>query len=88
LRVQFLPHLLFLLECIAAQIVKKVGKESMFKKIQKFIEDVIFEMKKVSWPTWQELKGSTIVVLILSLILSVFLFIVDLILSKLVNVIL
>jgi len=60
----------------------------MFKKIQKFIEDVIFEMKKVSWPTWLELKGSTIVVLILSLILSVFLFVVDLILSKLVNVIL
>ncbi|MDO9549092.1 MAG: preprotein translocase subunit SecE [Candidatus Marinimicrobia bacterium] len=60
----------------------------MFKKITDFIDGVVFEMKKVSWPTWQELKGSTIVVLILSLILSVFLFIVDIILSKLVNVIL
>jgi preprotein translocase subunit SecE len=60
----------------------------MFKKIQNFFDGVVFEMKKVSWPTWQELKGSTIVVLMLSLILSVFLFLVDLILSKLVNVIL
>ena len=60
----------------------------MLKKIQNFFDSVVFEMKKVSWPTWQELKGSTIVVLMLSLILSVFLFLVDLILSKLVNVIL
>ncbi|MBU0711237.1 preprotein translocase subunit SecE [bacterium] len=60
----------------------------MFKKITDFFDGVVFEMKKVSWPTWQELKGSTIVVLILSLILSVFLFIVDIILSKLVHIIL
>jgi len=60
----------------------------MFKKITDFVDGVVFEMKKVSWPTWQELKGSTIVVLILSLILSVFLFIVDIILSKLVHIIL
>ncbi len=60
----------------------------MFKKITDFFDGVVFEMKKVSWPTWQELKGSTIVVLVLSLILSVFLFIVDIILSKLVHIIL
>ena len=60
----------------------------MLKKIQNFFDSVVFEMKKVSWPTLQELKGSTIVVLMLSLILSVFLFLVDLILSKLVTVIL
>lgn len=60
----------------------------MFKKISEFFDGVVFEMKKVSWPTWPELRGSTIVVLVLSLILSVFLFIVDIILSKLVNVIL
>lgn len=64
------------------------GEADMFKKIADFFDGVVFEMKKVSWPTWQELKGSTIVVLILSLILSVFLFIVDIILSKLVHVIL
>ncbi|MBL7136750.1 MAG: preprotein translocase subunit SecE [Candidatus Marinimicrobia bacterium] len=60
----------------------------MFKKIIGFIDGVFFEMKKVSWPTWQELKGSTVVVLILSLILSMFLFVVDLLLSKVVNIIL
>ncbi len=60
----------------------------MIKKIREFLDGVIFEMKKVSWPTWQELKGSTIVVLILSLILAVFLFVVDLVLSKIMHLIL
>jgi len=60
----------------------------MIKRIREFFDGVVFEMKKVSWPAWGELKGSTIVVLILSLILSVFLFVVDLILSKVVHLIL
>ena len=49
---------------------------------------VQFEMKKVSWPTWDELRGSTMVVLGLSLILGIFLFVVDLVLSRIVNVVL
>ncbi|MDD5766147.1 MAG: preprotein translocase subunit SecE [Candidatus Marinimicrobia bacterium] len=60
----------------------------MFKKIKEFVDGVVFEMKKVSWPSWDELKGSTVIVLALSLILSVFLFVADLLLSKIVNLIL
>ena len=60
----------------------------MFKKLQQFIADVQFEMNKVSWPNWDELKGSTYVVLSLSLILILFLFFVELLLSKLLNFIL
>ena len=54
----------------------------MIKKIQQFGLDVKYEMSKVSWPDWDSLKGSTYVVLVLSLILTVFLFVVDLFLSK------
>jgi len=57
-------------------------------KIQKFFSDVKFEMKKVSWPTWDELKGSTFVVISFSIIVSIFLFFVDNILSTLLQVIL
>lgn len=60
----------------------------MFKKLQQFVADVQFELSKVSWPNWDELKGSTYVVLSLSLILIVFLFVVDLFLSKVLNFIL
>ncbi len=45
-------------------------------------------MKKVSWPTFEELRGSTAVVMVLSLILIIFLFAVDFVLSRLVSVIL
>ena len=60
----------------------------MIRKIRKFFEEVRFEMKKVSWPTWEELRGSTYVVLSLSALLSIFLFIVDLILNQLIAIIL
>lgn len=60
----------------------------MIKRIQEFIKGVEFEMKKVSWPTMSELRGSTAVVLILSLILVIFLFMVDFSLSRVVSLIL
>jgi|TARA_B100001105_G_scaffold80500_1_gene63745 preprotein translocase subunit SecE len=60
----------------------------VIKKIKDFMNGVQFEMKKVSWPTWDELRGSTMVVLGLSLILGIFLFVVDFFLSRIVNVVL
>ena len=60
----------------------------MIKKLQQFTADVQFEMSKVSWPNWDELKGSTYVVLYLSLILILYLFFIDLLLSKILNFIL
>jgi len=60
----------------------------MFKKLKEFVDGVVFEMKKVSWPKWGELKGSTIVVLALSLVLAVYLFIIDSLLTRIVHLIL
>ncbi|UCH64060.1 MAG: preprotein translocase subunit SecE [Fidelibacterota bacterium] len=60
----------------------------MIKRIQEFLKGVEFEMKKVSWPTLVELRGSTAVVLILSLLLVIFLFMVDFSLSRVVSLIL
>lgn len=39
-------------------------------KIQQYIKEVIQEMKKVTWPTWEELKGSTLVVILFSIIMG------------------
>jgi len=49
----------------------------MIAKIRLFLESVVFELKKVSWPSYAELKGSTIIVLIFSLIMAIFLFGID-----------
>jgi preprotein translocase subunit SecE len=59
----------------------------MFEKINKFFQEVKQEMSKVSWPTRQELKGTTIIVMVLTIILSVFIWLSDKVLEGLLNII-
>ncbi|GAB4134573.1 MAG: preprotein translocase subunit SecE [Ignavibacteriales bacterium] len=49
----------------------------MKEKIINFFNDVAKEMKKVTWPTKEELKESTIIVIVLCLILALFTYFVD-----------
>lgn len=58
------------------------------KKIAGFFREVKAEMGKVTWPTREELMGSTGVVLVTMLILSTFVGITDFILSHLLKIIL
>jgi preprotein translocase subunit SecE len=60
----------------------------MFKKISNYFGDVRLELQKVSWPTRQELYGSTIIVLVMCVIMSIFVFGIDQILNRLLNLIL
>ena len=57
-------------------------------RIKIFFAEVSVEMRKVSWPKWDELKGSTWVVVSFSIIVSAFLFFIDRILSSVMQVIL
>jgi len=59
----------------------------MIAKATKFLQDVRSEMSKVSWPTRQELKGQTWIVILVSLFFALFIFVVDHLLSWLVNLI-
>ena len=49
----------------------------MKEKIIAFFTDVMKEMKKVTWPKKDELRESTIVVLVVCLIIAAFVFLVD-----------
>ncbi|HMU42680.1 MAG: preprotein translocase subunit SecE [Ignavibacteriales bacterium] len=53
----------------------------MKDKILGFFQDVSKEMKKVTWPTKDELKESTTIVIALSLILSLFTYVIDMLLN-------
>jgi len=57
----------------------------MFNKLAKFIREVRNELKRVSWPSRDEIRDSTTVVIILVLILSVFIGLVDRALAYLVS---
>ncbi len=54
-------------------------------KIGIFASQVKAEMKKVSWPSRQELVSSTIVVLISTALLALFIGVCDLFLSRIIN---
>jgi preprotein translocase subunit SecE len=58
----------------------------MIDKIKEFFREVKTEIKKVVYPSREELIGSTWVVIITAIVISVFLGVVDLSLSKLVKV--
>jgi len=51
-------------------------------KILDFFADIVKEMKKVTWPKKEELRESTVVVLITSLIFAAFVYLIDKILSE------
>ena len=54
----------------------------MKTKIVNFFLDIVKEMRKVTWPKKEELKDSTMVVIVTSLIFAVFVFIIDKILNE------
>ncbi len=60
----------------------------MFERIKQFLRDVKMEMKKVVYPSKDELVGSIWVVIITVFMISFYLGIIDLGLSKLVKALL
>ena len=59
----------------------------MFSKIKGFFKEVKVELKKVVFPSRDEVIGSTKVVVVLVLIIATFLGLIDMLLSKLVSMV-
>ena len=60
---------------------------SQMERLNNFLKDVRVEIRKVTWPTREELTESTTVVLVTVLIISAFIFVVDWAVGKLITVI-
>lgn len=54
----------------------------MKEKIKNFVNDVVKEMKKVTWPTRDELKESTQIVVIVCLIFAALTYVIDMVISQ------
>lgn len=61
---------------------------SLIQKALQFLREVKIELKKVVWPSRKQTIGSTAVVLVLVMIISIFLGVVDFGLSNLIRVVL
>ena len=57
----------------------------MFKRTRTFLTDVRVELKKVTWPSRQDTISSTGVVIIVVFLISFYLGIIDIALSKMVT---
>jgi preprotein translocase subunit SecE len=54
----------------------------MKEKIIGFFNDVVKEMKKVTWPTKEELKESTAVVIVVCLVIAAFTYVIDMLINQ------
>lgn len=54
----------------------------MKEKIITFFQDVVKEMKKVTWPTKAELIESTKIVIVVCIILALFTYVIDMLISQ------
>jgi preprotein translocase subunit SecE len=60
-------------------------KVNTMQKIIQYLKDVRLEMMKVSWPTRHELFGATLLVVVLSILMAVFVYVCDQIINRLVG---
>ena len=68
--------------------ISKVKQPSIIQKGVQFLREVKVELKKVTWPTRKQTIGSTVVTLVLVIILSLFLGVVDMSLTSLIQLVL
>ena len=54
------------------------AKKNIFKSIAKFFKEIKSEMKKVTWPTRDQLIRQTLVVVVSIIIIGAFIFLLDL----------
>ncbi len=62
--------------------------KNLFKRIRNYLADVWAELKKVSWVKRKELFTTTLVVIVFSTIMAVFIGVFDFIFSRLLNLVL
>ena len=65
-----------------------VKVSEMTARLKRFLDEAKAELKKVTWPTRKQAIASTAVVIVVVIILSVFLSLVDLGLTKMIKLIL
>ena len=57
------------------------------KKIATYVEEVITEMRKVNWPKRKELVSNTVITLLASLALALFIFGADQVISSILKIV-
>ena len=73
---------------VVQAVVAEIFQESIVQNIKTFLESVKLELGKVTWPTRKETVATTGVVILIVCIISIYLGLCDVVLSKLVRLVL
>jgi preprotein translocase subunit SecE len=57
--------------------LKIMEQKNIFQRIKSYLTDVKGELKKVTWPTKNDLQKTTVAVIVLSIIFGIYLRVVD-----------
>lgn len=60
-----------------AETSVKTKKTPFFARLKKFFKETKSELKRVTWPTKEQLKQNTIVILVFIILIGLFLFVFD-----------
>ena len=56
-----------------------------FRRMKQFLVEVVAELRKTTWPGKREVYGTTVVVIVAVVICAVYLWVVDMVLSRAMN---
>jgi preprotein translocase subunit SecE len=70
---------------VAAVIFVILWRKGAFLRISNYFRETQEELKKCSWPSWEELKGSTAVVVVAIALLGGFTMVVDFVIAMVVR---
>ena len=62
---------------VVAVLFVFLWQKGFLLRLSNYVQETREELKKCSWPSWAELKGSTVVVMISIFLLGAFTFVVD-----------
>ena len=78
---------LVILATVAIVVFTILLRRGSFLRVSGYVRETQDELKKCTWPTWEELKGSTVVVVVAILLLGGFTVGVDAIITWIVRTI-
>lgn len=70
---------------VAAIIFIVLWRRGAFLRISNYFRETQDELKKCSWPSWEELKGSTVVVVVAIALLGGFTVVVDFVIAMVIR---
>ena len=71
--------LTIILFAVAVVVFAVLWYNGQLKRFAVYVQETREELKKCAWPTWDELRGSTVLVMLVTLLIGLFTFLTDIV---------